>query len=344
MNVAEVPPTVLLSIIVPIYQGSGLLDNTFAQLMQLERDLPDDTRIEIIAVDDGSDDNSYAKILENQKRYPGKIKAVKLSRNYGVVPATYAGWSFINGDCVANFPQDLQEPPELFLRMFHSWREGIKINIGTRQARDDPFYKRWMSYAYYFLFRRFVMSSYPKGGLCSFLIDRQICDQMRQTPDLGDTVVRLYNMGFSRRLHFYHRQAPQIRSNWTISKSVKLAIDNFINFSYMPVRLMSLLGMVTAIASIFFAAYIIIGKTSGWYPIRQPHGWATIVVLLTFIGGMLMAMLGIVGEYLWRILETVRKRPLYLIEETRAIDEVRDHAACAASVERGAIEQSGQSE
>ena len=293
----------------------------------MEKDLPGGAQVEIIAVDDGSDDGSFAKILENQKRFPGKIRALRLSRNYGGIAASLAGIETARGDCVANIPQDLQEPPELFLRMFDAWREGIKINIGIREARQESAAKKLFAAIYHKLFKYLVMPDYPSGGLCTYLIDRQIAEELRRHGDKHlDPATRLFAMGYARRLHPYTRLPPKIKSNWTFTKNIKLAIDNFIGFSYLPVRLMSLAGIVVALASFFFAGYVFTGKLTGWYPINQPPGWATIIVLLTLLLGMVMLMLGVIGEYLWRILDAVRGEPLYRVEEVRDIEPPEQNA------------------
>ena len=306
----------LLSIVIPVYRGATILDDTFARLMAMEKELPGGAQIEIIAVDDGSDDNSFAIILQNQKRFVGKIRALRLSRNYGAIAALQAGLDCARGDCVASVPQDLQEPPELFLRMFGAWCDGIKINIGFRESRTEAPAKKFFAALYHKIFQLLVVSDYPRGGLCAFLVDRQIADELRRHPEKNtDPATRLFLMGYSRRLHAYHRCAPPLKSNWTFAKNIKLVIDNFIGFSYLPVRLMSLCGIVVALASFGFAGYVFVGKLSGWYPINQPPGWATIIVLLTFLLGMVMTMLGVIGEYLWRILDRVRAEPIYRIAE-----------------------------
>ena len=311
---------ILASIVMPVYRGARLLDETFARLIEMEKQLPADARVEIVAVDDGSDDDSFSKIIENQKRFPGKIRAVKLARNFGSMAASQAGFSIARGDCVAVAQQDLQDsPPELLLRMFAAWREGVKINIGVRESRDEPMVKKSLAAAYHFLFGRLVMPDYPRGGLGSYLIDRQIADELRRRPESHDLATHVFAMGYSRRLHSYHRSPPPpgVKTGWTVAKNIKLVIDNFIAFSFLPARLMSVCGVVIALASFVFATYVFVGKTTDWYPINQPPGWATIVVLLTFLSGMVMTMLGLIGEYLWRILDAARNRPIFLVDEIR---------------------------
>lgn len=307
----------LVSLIVPVYRGASMLDDTFSRLIAMEKELPGGAKIEIVAVDDGSDDDSFAKIVENQKRFPDKIRAVRLVKNYGSMPAVRAGIEHAHGDCVAQLPQDLQDPPESIPEMFAAWQNGDKINLTYRTARAEPPLKKMLAAAYHFLFRALTGINYPPGGLGVFLIDRQIADEIKNAhQNRKDILLRIFAMG-GVRLHAAPRLPPKTKTNWTFAKNIKLVIDNFVGFSYLPVRLMSLAGILTALGSFVFAAYVLVGKLTGWYPISQPPGWATIVVLLTFLSGMIMLMLGVIGEYLWRILDAVRGEPLYRVAEVR---------------------------
>ena len=311
----------LISFVMCIYRGELMLEATFAKLITLAQDFGPGTNIEIIAVDDGSDDGSYQKILENQKKYPHKIRAVKLSRNFGSIAAIHAGLKLARGDCIVLVAQDLQDsPPELIKKMFESWRQGSKINFGVRVSRSEPWAKKTLAAAYHNIFRNFVIPDYPKGGFGSCLVDQQVVDEINRNPDTHvDLATRLFTLGYSRQMHGYHRSENPIgaKSNWTLAKSIKLATDNFLSFSYLPVRLMTVLGILVAAASFSFVAYVFIGKFTGLYVIDQPPGWATIVVLLSFFQGIIMIMLGVIGEYLWRIFDVARGRPHYLIDEIR---------------------------
>lgn len=309
----------LLSVVIPVYRGRGLLENTFREILALENKISG--KIEIVAVDDGSDDSSFAEILRLQKQRPQKIIAVRLSQNYGAMAAVHAGVAYAKGNCVALLPQDLQDPPESVLEMFAAWRGGAKINMTYRTARKEPPLKKMLAAGYHFLFRALTGINYPPGGLGIFLIDRQIAEEIKNSPkNHTDILLRIFSMGHPVRLHPASRLPPKTKSNWTFAKNIKLVIDNFIGFSYLPVRLMSLAGILTALASFLFAGYVFTGKLTGWYPINQPPGWATIIVLLTMLLGMVMLMLGVIGEYLWRILDAVRGDPLYRVEEVHDIE------------------------
>ena len=307
---------ILLSILVPVYHGEKMLDDTLAEVMAMGKELAGPGRFEIIAVDDGSCDNSFARIQENAKKHKNTIRGIRLSRNFGTFHAIHAGIVHCRGKCMANIPQDLQEPVELYVRMFKAWQEGVKINIGVRTSRDEPWLKIALAATYHHIFAKLIMPGYPKNGMCGFLIDRQIVNELVRYPNASvDIHARLLQMGYSRILHTYHRGKPQSKSGWAFGKLLNYAIENFISFSFLPIRLMSVLGMLLASASMAFATYVLLGKLTGLYPINQPPGWATIVMLTSFLSGTIMVMLGIIGEYLWRILERVQNEPLYLIDE-----------------------------
>ena len=307
---------ITLSMVVTVYQGEKMLDSTLSELVAMGKELTGPDGFEIIPVDDGSSDDSFACIKKNAKKYGSMIRGLRLSRNFGSYSALNAGMAHARGKCIASIAQDLQEPVELYVSMFKSWQEGVKINMGVRTARDEPWLKKTLAGIYHSLFAR-LMPGYPKTGLCGFIIDRQVADEMLRHPDgRVDSLTRLMQMGYKRLLHPYKRGKPQAKSGWTFAKNITLAIENFISFSFLPIRFMSVSGMLTAFASMVFAAYVLLGKLTGWYPINQPPGWATIVVLISFLSGMIMLMLGIIGEYLWRILEKVKNEPLYLVDET----------------------------
>lgn len=302
----------------PVYQGEVLLDQTLTELLAMQQQLPEGWQLEIIAVDDGSTDGSYARLAAFQQQQPQVLRIFRLARNCGSMVALRAGLSKTRGEAVVFAAQDLQESPEVLLMLFNSWLEhGDRLHIAHRGSRQEALKKMVVAEIYHWLFRKFIMRHYPARGIATFLIDRKVADEliahMQPHADLGTQAVSL---GYSYRAYPVHRSPSRLgKSLWTLPKNIKLAIDNFIAFSYLPVRMMSAIGMVMALVSFVFSTYVFVGKFTGWYPINQPDGWATIVVLLTFLFGLVMVMLGMIGEYLWRILDYVRNQPMYLIDE-----------------------------
>ena len=293
-----------------------MFGDTFPQILALENTIG--APLEIIAVDDGSDDDSFAVLCEWQAKHPDKIRVFRLRQNYGEMAALQAGIALARGRCIAKLPDDLQDTPEQVATMFAAWKSGAKINLIERVEREERWHKKIPANIYHACFRLFSgLHSYPKGGFGTFLIDEHIASVITRHPVRhGDVMTRIFSLGGAR-LHPGARLPPKGKSNWTFSKNVKLAIDNLIGFSYLPVRLMSFFGLVVALASFSYAMYVFIGKWTALYEITQPDGWATLVVLLTMLLGMVMVMLGVIGEYLWRIFDCVRNEPHYIVAEKR---------------------------
>ena len=310
----DAPPPVL-SVVVPVYRGARLLDDTFSQILALENDIA--APLEIIAVDDGSPDDSFSVLCEWQAKFPNKIRVFRLRQNYGEMAALQAGIALARGRCVAKLPQDLQDTPEQVAAMFAAWKNGDNINLTFRVERDERWYKKIPANIYHRCFRLFSgLHSYPKGGFGTFVIDEQIAALiMRHPVRHGDVMTHIFSLGGAR-LHAGARLPPKGGSNWIFSKKIKLVIDNLIGFSYFPVRMMSLVGGIIALLSFCYALYALLGKL-GWYEIDAPPGWATLVILLTMLQGLGMVMLGVIGEYLWRILDCVRAEPSYIVAEKR---------------------------
>ena len=307
----------LLSVVVTCYQGAPLLDHTIPTIFDELAQLLPDVDVEMIAVDDGSTDDTFARLVAWREKFSDKMKVIHLARNFGAITALQAGIDHARGDCVTNISQDLQDTPAMLAAMFRSWQAGSKANFIVRTSkRDESFAKKMLANLYHLLFRRYAMPNYPVHGLGVCLMDRQIADELRTHRQRNiDIATYIFSLGYPCSLHPFPRPAPQKRSNWTLAKKAKLAIDNFVNFSYFPIRLMSALGLAVATGGFVFAFYVFLGKLTGWYVISQPPGWATIIILLTVLSGLVMLMLGVIGEYLWRIADAVKNRPLYVVGE-----------------------------
>ena len=294
-----------------------MLERTIPEIFSSLATLLPETDVEIVAVDDGSTDNSYPCLLALRERFAGKMRVIHLTRNFGAITALQAGIDYARGDCITSISQDLQDTPAMVAAMFRSWQAGSKANFIVRTSkRDESFAKKMLANLYHLLFRRYAIPNYPVHGLGVCLMDRQIADELRTHRQRNiDIATYIFSLGYPCSLHPFPRPAPQKRSNWTLAKKAKLAIDNFVNFSYFPIRLMSALGLTVATGGFVFAFYVFLGKLTGWYVISQPPGWATIIILLTVLSGLVMLMLGVIGEYLWRIADAVKNRPLYVVGE-----------------------------
>lgn len=300
------------SIVVPIYYNELNIPHTIPRLQKLQEIIPN-CDFEFVFVDDGSKDNSLSLLIE-AKKLDDRIKVIKLSRNFGSMAAIQAGLRLATGECVGIIAADLQDPPEMFKQMIEYWRDGKKVVLGTREDREESLSQKFFSNTYYRLLERFALRGYPKGGFDFLLIDRQVVNEVLEIQEKNTNVMSLiYWLGHDQVQIPYVRQERKLgKSRWTLSKKIKLFVDSFVSFSYMPIRFMSLIGVITAILSFLYGVFVVVCTVFG---LIELQGWTTIIALITFLLGIIMIMLGIIGEYLWRILDESRQRPSFVIDE-----------------------------
>ncbi|MED4599484.1 glycosyltransferase family 2 protein [Paenibacillus validus] len=302
----------VFSIVVPVYYNELNIPHTVPRLQNLQKLLPS-YNFEFIFVDDGSKDNSLELLLQHKTK-DSRIKVIKLSKNFGSMSAIQAGLTIAKGDCVGIIAADLQDPPELFAEMIRKWENGIKVVMATRQDREESFSQKLFSNSYYFLMEKLAIKNYPSGGFDFVLVDKQVVKEINLIHEKNTNIMSLiFWLGHEQAFIPYVRQERKLgKSKWTLSKKIKLFVDSFVSFSYAPIRFMSSIGVITAIISFMYGIFVIVNAFLGTVPLQ---GWSTIVALITFLLGLIMVMLGIIGEYLWRILDESRKRPAYIIDE-----------------------------
>lgn len=307
-----------LSIIVPVYYNELNLDDLYKKLSEhVFKKL--DIDYELIMVDDGSKDNSYQKMEELSKK-DKKIKLVKLARNFGSHVAILAGLSVATGDCATSISADLQDPPEIILQMIEKWQTGKKVVLAVRKDREESLVQKFFSNTYYKLLRKFALSNMPKGGFDCFLIDRQVIDILNQMEEKNTTLMgQILWCGFEHDTVYYVRRKREVgKSRWTLSKKIKLFLDSFLGFSYFPIRFASILGCIFSFIALIWLIYIIVIKLFGGI---NTAGWTTLMVVVLLSSGLILLTLGIIGEYLWRVFDTVRNRPIFIVEKTKGVKE-----------------------
>ena len=303
----------LFSVVVPIYYNELNLPNTIPQLLDLASIRPN-YQLELIFVDDGSGDQSLKILIDYQARYPEIIKIVKLTRNFGSMAAIQAGFLVAKGDCVGMISADLQDPPELFQEMLDYWEKGAKAVFAIRQGREEPFLQRQFSTSYYSFIRRFAIPDYPNGGFDFFVIDRQIVDELNRIKEKNTNLMTLiFWLGFKPIMIPYKRRARiKGKSRWTISKKIKLFVDTFVAFSFFPIRILSIIGILVAISSFLYGAFILFYWSFFGIDVK---GYVPTMLIITFTSGVQMIMLGVLGEYQWRALDEARQRPNFVIDQ-----------------------------
>ena len=300
------------SIVVPVFQNESNLHDTVPKLLSLQDDLPN-YALELVFVDDGSSDRSLEILAKYAESFPGKIKIVKLTRNFGQTPAVQAGLRHANGSCVGIISADLQEPHELFVDMVKEWEGGARFVIGERQAREEGRLHQTISGIYWNLVRRFAFPEFPRLGYDFCLLDRQVVDDINRINEKNTSIfVLVYWLGYRPvRLPIIRRLREKGTSQWRVWKKVSFTVDTLVGFTYLPARVITLMGFTIA----FLCVVYFVGALAQWFWLRAaPPGWMTVVGLMTLLGAMILVSLGIVSEYVLRILDEARKRPPYVIE------------------------------
>lgn len=305
------------SIVIPVYYNESNLPETIPQLLSLA-DALHNYHLELVFVEDGSGDNSLKILIDYQKQYSATIKVVKLTRNFGSMLAIQAGCSVASGDCIGMIAADLQDPPELFLDMIEHWERGNKAIFAVRQDREESFSQKLFANIYYSLIRKLAIQDYPPGGFDFFLVDRQVISEINQIQEKNTNLMTLiFWLGFKPvLLPYVRRQRKKGKSRWTLTKKIKLFMDTFVSFTFFPVRALSVLGITMALLSFLYGLSVF----SFWFFGNiEVKGYVPTMLVITFASGLQMSMLGVLGEYLWRILDEVRHRPSFVIDQIYSI-------------------------
>ena len=310
---SAVESTATLSVVVPVYFNEASLPLLFDALLEIEEGLRErGLGLELIFVDDGSRDGSFAVLREIKKRRPA-TKVVKLTRNFGAVHASKTGFRFVTGDCFMILAADLQDPPELILQMADLWRQGAKFVICVREDREDSPVSVLFSQLYYRLIRLFVVGDYPPEGYDVGLMSKEMLPYMLDSSKNVNTALFAYWLGFEPvRIRYTRRKRVHGKSRWTFLKRVKFFLDSLLGFSILPIRLMSLFGAFVSLASFCYGTVIAINALRG---LGSVPGFPTLVVIISFLLGVVIMMLGVIGEYLWRIFDEVSRKPETVIDE-----------------------------
>ncbi len=302
----------LVSVVVPVYFNAPSLPRLFERLRKIADAA--DYDLEAVFVDDGSGDDSWARIEEICRAWP-RSRGLRLTRNFGSQMAIMAGLREARGEAVAILSADLQEPPELLPEMVAAWRRGAAAVLAVRRSRPEGWTARAAAGIYYRTLRRLGLSQMPSGGFDCFLIGRGAVDFLVEGREVHTSLPGLLLWGgFPAALVPYDRAAREEgASRWTLAKKLKYFIDAVIAFSYVPLRWMSGAGAILALLAFLYAVFLVGYKLLHGQPIA---GWTSLMVALAFFSGVQLVSLGILGEYLWRTLDAARARKGYLVRET----------------------------
>jgi len=298
-----------LSIVVPVYYNELNLRPLYEDIKAKIIDVID-FDYEIVMVDDGSGDDSWQVILELAAQ-DENIKPIKLSRNFGSHAAMLCGLVNSSGDCAVIKAADLQEPTELILQMYHEWQLGNNVVLAVRKSRED---KSFFSELYYWLTRKVALPKMPEHGFDIFLLDRKVIKVLGCLDEKNSAITgQILWSGFKTKEIYYDRKQREIgKSRWTLAKKIRLVADTLFSFSTLPITVITWVGTLSCIGSAIWALLVLVIKLSSGIAVA---GFTTLFIFQLFSFGIIMLTLGILGNYLWRMFDASRGRPVYIVEE-----------------------------
>ena len=305
----------MVSLVVPVFNEQEVIGTFYERASQALRAL-DGMTYELIFIDDGSRDTSYRQLAAFAARDP-HVRVLKFSRNFGHQIAISAGIDHAAGECVAVIDADLQDPPEVVAAMVEQWQQGFDVVYGVRSDRaGETRLKLWTASMFYRLLGRLTNIHIPANVGDFRLMSRRVVDQVKNLREKDRFVRGLVSwVGFRQTGVVYRRDARYAgETKYPFRKMLKFSFDGITSFSTVPLKLATWMGSATAILAFLYLISVFVQKLLGY----TVEGWATIMVAVLFIGSVQLICLGILGEYLGRIFNEVKPRPMYVIEEVLA--------------------------
>lgn len=307
----------VLSIVVPLYNEAGnvaaLLDRVGAVLEHLQSDYD----AEIVLVNDGSSDDTVTAIRREMERRR-HVVLVNLSRNFGHQLAATAGLEIATGDAVVLMDGDLQDPPELIEAFVRKWRQGYDVVYAVRRTRQgESRFKLVTARAFYRIIKRLTKISIPLDAGDFRLMSRRVVDALRRSPERHRFLRGMVSwVGFNQTAIEYDRDVRHTgTTKYPLPKMLRFAMDGITSFSDIPLRFASYFGFTVSAVAFVYALVVIGFKLFSLNPPAYTPGWASTIVAVLFLGGVQLMSLGILGEYLGRVYDEVKGRPLYLISD-----------------------------
>lgn len=306
-----------LSIIVPMFNEAAVVDRLFERLGGALERLG--VSYEIVVVNDGSSDATLARVLEHRARNSA-IKVISLSRTFGKDVALSAGLDHTRGRAVVPLDADLQDPPELIGEMVARWREGYDVVYATRKRRPgDSWLKRTTAHFFYRIFELIADVPIPRDTGDFRLLDRRVVDVMVRLPERTRFMKGLFAwVGFKQTAIYYEREPRQAGgTKWNYWRLWNFAMDGITSFSSVPLKVWSYCGFVISLFAFLYAVVLAIKKLL--HDVDVP-GYTSLMVVVLFLGGIQLITLGILGEYMGRVYNEVKGRPLYVVRELHGFD------------------------
>ncbi len=317
-----------LSIVIPVYNEQATLPELHRRVAEILAQVGSEA--EVILVNDGSRD-ATAELVGGICRRDNRFRAVHFSRNFGHQAAVAAGLRYSRGRAVVVMDADLQDPPTLVPQLMERWREGYEVVYARRKTRArEGLLKRGGAWAYYRLLRGVAQQDIPAdtGDFC--LMDRQVVDLLNSMPERNRYIRGLRAWVGFRQSSVEFDRPPRFagEAKYTFGKSLGLALNGIVSLSKTPLRLATYFGLIVSAVSFILAIAFIIEKLTVGFEIQ---GWASTVVIILFLGGVQLLTIGIIGEYLSRIYDEVKQRPLYIVRQVENLDEAAVEQAPSVS-------------
>jgi len=307
----------LLSIVVPVYNEQGNVAPLLERLTSTLDALPERPDYEIVLVNDGSSDGTGDAIRAELRRRPHLV-LVNLSRNFGHQLAATAGIELARGAAVILMDGDLQDPPELIGAFLAKWREGFDVVYAVRRTRKgESAFKLATAGFFYRTIKRLTRVAIPVDTGDFRLMSRRVVDALQRLPERHRFLRGMVSwVGFNQTGVEYDRDVRLSgATKYPLPKMVRFAVDGITSFSDIPLRFASYFGFAVSAVAFVYALIVVVDKLFGVNPPAYTPGWASTIVAVVFLGGVQLISLGILGEYLGRIYDEVKGRPLYLIDD-----------------------------
>lgn len=317
---ANAPQT--LSLVIPVYFEEQVIQAFYHRVLEALAPVGSEFELELVFVNDGSTDRSL-EILLNLREQDPRVKVLHFSRNFGHQIAVTAGMDYATGEVVVIIDADLQDPPEVILEMLSKWREGYKVVYGVRAERKgENAFKLLTAKAFYRILGRLSDVRIPLDTGDFRLMDRAVVEGLRGMREESRYIRGMVSwLGFKQCGVTYVRDARFAgKTKYTIGKMVRFAFNGITSFSEKPLVLAGWLGLLVTAGGFAFLIYIIISKFLR--PETIVSGWASLMGIVIFFGGIQLLSLGILGQYIGRIYREVKRRPLYVLESAWGWDSV----------------------
>ena len=304
-----------ISLVIPMYYEEQVAEECYKRVTKVLKDLKE-YNYEIIFINDGSKDKTL-EILENLAKTDDNVKIISFSRNFGHQAAVTAGLKYVSGDAIIIMDADLQDPPELIPDMLEYWKNGYEVIYGKRKKRDgESAFKLFTAKVFYETLNALSDVEIPKDTGDFRLVDRKVVDVINQLPEHNKFLRGLFSwVGFKQYAYEYERKERFAgKTKYPLKKMLKLAKDGILGFSTKPLKIVGGLGIISVLISIAILIYAILSFTYKWNSLTP--GWTSIMCTMTFLGGIILLSLWMIGEYIARIYDETKQRPEYIIDKT----------------------------